>query len=103
VTVTLCADSLGGLLDGDYKYRGEILMQDMFSMGAFEIEHPDQANDEAAQQLAGLEGALKAYRSILRDKPEAKSPVLERFVQAQSRGELPDYFRKVAIRCFSKK
>jgi hypothetical protein len=103
VTVTICADSLGGLLDSDYKYRGEILMQDMFSMAAFAIEHPDQANDEAAKQLAGLEGALKAYRSILRDKSEAKSTALEGFVQAQSRGELPDYFRKVAIRCFSKK
>jgi hypothetical protein len=103
VSVTICADSLGGLLGSHYKYGGEILVQDMFSMGAFAIEHPDRANDPDAQQLAGVEGALKAYRSILRDKPEAKSPVLEDLIQTQSRGELPDFIRKASIRCSAKK
>jgi hypothetical protein len=50
-----------------------------------------------------VEGALNAYRSILRDKPEAKSPTLERLRQIQSRGELPGFIRKAWTRCTEKK
>jgi hypothetical protein len=103
VTVTLCADALGGMLPDDYPYAGEILLQDAFSMAAFAIEHPETANDPNARQLAGVEGALTAYRSILRDKPEARTPILENLVRTQSRGELPDFVRKMWIRCSAEK
>jgi hypothetical protein len=75
----------------------------MFSMAALVIEHPEKANDPSAKQLAGVEGALNAYRSILRDKPEAKSAALETLLQIQSRGGLPDFIRKAWIRCSAKK
>ncbi|MDB5694028.1 MAG: hypothetical protein JWO81_3091 [Alphaproteobacteria bacterium] len=102
VAVTVC-DTLGGMVQSHYRYAGEILLQDMFSMAALVIEHPETANDPNAQQLAGVEGALNAYRSILRDKPEAKSSALDGLLQTQSRGELPDFIRKAWIRCFAKK
>jgi hypothetical protein len=103
VTVTVCADTLGGLVQSHYPYAGEILLQDTFSMAALVIEHPETANDPNAQQLAGVEGALNAYRSILRDKPEAKSSTLEALLQTQSRGGLPDFIRKARIHCAEKK
>jgi hypothetical protein len=103
VTVAICAEPLPGVVESKYPYAGEILFQDMFSMGAFAIEHPEAANDPNAQQLAGVEGALNAYRSILRDKPDAKFPALETLLQTQSRGELPDFVRKALIRCSAKK
>ena len=102
VTVTVCSDSLGDMFRSDYRYAGEITFQDMFSMGAFAIEHPEAANDPNAQQLAGVEGALNAYRSILRDKPEARSAALDSLLQIQSRGELPDHVRKALISCSKK-
>jgi hypothetical protein len=99
VTVTVCAEPLGGLVQSDYPYVGEITLQDMFSMAAFAIEHPETANDPVAQQLAGVEGALTAYRSILRDHPDARSPILDSLLQTQSRGELHDFVRRAWADC----
>jgi hypothetical protein len=99
IEVTVCANTLGEVIRSKYPYAGEITFQNMVSMAAFLIEHPEAANDPNAQQLAGVEGTLAAYRSILRDKPRAKSPTLEKLIQAQSRGELPGFVRQAWIRC----
>ena len=103
VSVTICTDALGGMYDSDYPHTAEIILQDSFAMGAFAIEHPDKANDPEAQQLAGVEGALSAYRSILRDKPEAKSAFLEKLLQTQVEGGLSDHVRQALVRCSAKK
>ena len=103
VTVTVCADIFGGMLKSKYPYTGEITVQNMFSMAALVIERPETANDPNAQQLAGVEGALNAYRSILADKPKARSPALENLLQTQSRGELPGFVRKAWTRCSAEK
>ena len=103
VSVTVCATTMGGLLKSKYPYAGEIVLQNSFAMAAFVIEHPDKANDPEAQQLAGMEGALTAYRSILRDKPDARSPALDGLLKTQSRGELPGFVRKAWIRCSAEK
>jgi hypothetical protein len=103
VTVTACSEPLGGIAVSDYKHRSEIVVQDIFSMAAFAIEHPEKANDPDAQQLAGVEGALKAYRSILRDKPKAKSSILDNLLQTQTQGGLPDHVRRALVRCSKEK
>jgi hypothetical protein len=103
VTATLCAEPLGNLAQSKYRYDAEIIIQDAFSMAAFMIEHPQAAKDPAAQQLAGVEGALNAYRAILSDKPDARSPALDTLLQTQARGELPAFVRKAWIACSKKK
>lgn len=102
ITVTICSEPLAGVVQSKYKYAGEITVQDMFSMAAHAIEHPEAAGDPIAQQLAGVEGALSAYRSILRDKPKAKSSALEGLLQIQSRGELPEFVRTAWASCSAK-
>jgi len=102
ISVTLCPHALGGLAKSKYPHAGELLLQNSFSMAAFLIEHPEAANDPQAQQAAGVEGSLNAYRSILREKPEAKSKDLEDLLAMQSRGELPAFIRKAWARCASK-
>ena len=102
VSVTVCPDALAGIVASDYRFAAEIMFQDMFSMAAHAIEHPEAANDPNAQQLAGVEGALLAYRSILRDKPEAKWPALDGLLQTQSAGGLPDHIREALVRCAAK-
>lgn len=99
VSVTICTDALGGMYDSDYPHTAEIILQDSFAMGAFAIENPDKANDPEAQQLAGVEGALNAYRSILRDKPQAKSAFLEKLLQTQADGGLRKHVRQALVRC----
>lgn len=103
VEVTICANMMGALVRSKYRYVGEILIQNMFSMAALVIEHPETANDPNAQQMAGVEGALNAYRSILRDEPEARSAALEDLLQTQARGELAGFVRKGWIRCSERK
>ncbi len=102
ITVTICTEPLAGVVQSDYRYAPEITIQDMFSIAAFLIEHPESANDPVAQQPAGVEGALTAYRSILRDRPDAKSSILEGLLQTQSRGELPDFVRRAWATCSAK-
>jgi len=102
VSVTVCQYTLEGVVENDYRFAGEIMFQDMFAQAAFAIEHPEAANDANAQHLAGVEGALNAYRSILRDKPEAKWPALETLLQIQSAGTLPDFIRAALVRCAAK-
>jgi hypothetical protein len=103
VAVTVCAAPLGGLVQTNYRYGSEIVVQYMFSMASTIIEHPETANDPNAQQLAGVLGALNAYRSILRIEPEAKSTALDTLLATQSRGELSDFVQKEWIRCSTEK
>ena len=90
VSVTVCANLWSGLMDENYPHSGEILLQSSLSMAAAVIERPDMADDTIAQQMAGAEGALRAYRAVLRDRPEAHSPFLDALVLTQSRGQLRD-------------
>jgi len=101
VSVNVCLTSLGGV-DKDYSYASEIVLQYTFSMAALVIEHPETANDPNAQQLAGVVGALKAYRSILRGKPSAKSPILDSLLETEARGEMPESIRKASASCSAK-
>jgi hypothetical protein len=103
VTVSICADALGGLAKGEYPYTGELVLQNSFGMAVFAIEHPEEANDPDALQLAGIEGTLNAYRSIVGDKPEARSSDLDGLLKAQSRGGLPAFVHKAWIRCSANK
>jgi hypothetical protein len=99
VSVTVCADTLGGVLQSDYPHTQEIVVQYTLSIGAHVVEHPTATNDPIAQQIAGAEGALAAYSSILRDEPDSKSPALEEMLQARARGELPDFVRMAFKNC----
>ena len=57
-------------------------------MAAFKIEHPDQANDENAAQLAGLETALKNYVAIVKQKPKTKFEKVDALVEKMNSGQL---------------
>jgi len=103
VSVTVCADPLAGVIMSDYRYNPEILAQYTFAMAALVIEHPEAASDPNAQQLAGVESALNAYRAILRDEPQAKAPELDGLLQRQGHGGLADFVRKAFARCSKKK
>lgn len=102
ITVTVCSDSLAGVVLSEYPYSTEILVQYMFSMAAGIIEDPEMRNDKILEQLTGVEGALSAYRSILRHKPEARSPTLDDLIETQIRGELIEFVGKAYASCKAK-
>jgi hypothetical protein len=95
INVNPCAELLGNFMESRYLYKPEINGQVAFSMAAFMIEHPDKARDLVATNTAGLEGALKAYRSILRIEPTAQSAILEALAERESQGKLTEYVREL--------
>jgi len=91
-TVTVC-DLLGPLPKDDHPFFSEVLVQSMFSGGAFMIEHPDQAKDQVAVQTAGVEGALKVYEILAKLMPEGRLPFLDDLLKKRDTGTLADYMR----------
>ena len=102
VTINICPDAIPGMSGKDYAHNGEILVQYMVAMGAFIIENPGKSNDTDAQQLAGVESALNAYRVMLTAQPNYKSPGLEKLLGLQSKGELPGFVHKAFLSCLAK-
>ncbi|HKV91693.1 MAG TPA: hypothetical protein VJW20_03990 [Candidatus Angelobacter sp.] len=94
ITVNVCTAPLGDYMKKKYKYSPEITIQLTFSSGAFIIEHPEKAKDEYAQCLAGVEGALKAYQSILKVKPDAHSKALDELLDKQRTGKLAEHVQE---------
>jgi len=104
ITVELCGSYLGPVAGSDKNYSSEIMVQMMFSSAAFMIEHPDQDKDRIAVNHAGVEGALKAYESIVAVKPKAKSDFLDGLVEKRNKGELRAYVEEVTTaKCNNKR
>jgi carboxypeptidase Q len=90
ITITIC-DLLGPLPPEGHPFFPEVLVQSIFSQGAFIIEHPDQAGDEVAVQTAGMVGALKVYERLSTDVPAGRLPFLEDMLKRRDGGTLPTY------------
>jgi hypothetical protein len=99
IALNMCLGALGDFSKSSYPYANAITFQLIPSMAAFMVEHPESANDAARVQLAGVEGALKAYDSILKAQPGAKSPSLDDLLQKQSAGTLADTVRESTKTC----
>jgi hypothetical protein len=95
IHIELCSGYLGPAVGSDKKYATEIFGQTMFASAAFIIEHPEQANDRVAVNLAGVEGALKVYEAILKTKPKARWGFLDGLLAKRESGELLGYVREV--------
>ena len=52
------------------------------------MENPGKTTDWNAAFLAGVNGALRAYESILKQKPEAKYAFLDDLLQQRENGRL---------------
>jgi hypothetical protein len=84
ISIEVCTGYLKPLYDAKNKnYAAEISMQMMFSSAAFIIEHADQAKDRVAVNLAGLEGAIKTYEAIVKEKPKAKWEFLDGLIKRE--------------------
>jgi hypothetical protein len=100
VSVTVCAGPLGNVVsEKGYKHSADIVVQYVLAMGAFIIENPGKADDLDAQQLAGVESALKTYRSMRAAKPDEQSPILDKLLVLQDKGELPGFVREAFRKC----
>jgi len=101
IRVGMCPSLLGDY--HKYKYSSEITTQILLTSAKFSIENPDQANDAAAQYIAGAESALKAYTAILQQDAKAKSKPLDDDLEKQSQGKLKEFLRDAAAKQYAKK
>lgn len=99
ISVKACTDLLGPIVGSKKNYESELFTQTLGSAAAFIIANPDKTKDNVAVYTAGLEGALKAYESILKTQPKAKWPFLDDVIEKRSKGELGDFVRKATARC----
>src|SRR5690242_8713652 len=95
IHLELCSAYLGSEKSTDKNYGSEIFGQTMFSSAAFIIEHPDQANDRVAVNLAGVEGALRVYEAILKTKPKSRWEFLDTLLAMRQNGELRSCVQKI--------
>ena len=89
-----------GLLDpgvGDqYRYSAEVNQQVTFSAAAFRLEHPDNLRNDTGAYLAGVEGALRVYETLVKSAPDAKLAFLDDLVAKRDRGVLADHVTQLA-------
>ena len=99
VNVTPCPSPLGDLVPSDYRHAARIFSIYVLAMGVYAIEHPEKAEDETPQYLAGVEGALKAYKAILKSKPGATSEDLDDLLAKQQSGKLEAFVKTASQEC----
>jgi hypothetical protein len=99
VNVTPCPFPLGDLVPSDYPHRALIFSVYVLSMGVYAIEHPEKTTDETPQYVAGVEGALKAYQAILKNKASARSEDLDDLLEKQGNGKLAEFVKTASRDC----
>jgi len=99
VRIKSCTALLADLRRPRYQYLTELWSQVRLAGAAFHIEHPDKPSDHFGESLAGIESALKAYSSIVKTNPAARSKVLDDLVEQQSKGTLPEWVQERISRC----
>jgi len=102
ISVTVSSCYLEPIFSKDKNYGSDLFFQSTFASAAFMIEHPDQAKDEVAVNKAGIEGSLRMYEAILKQKPKAKWPFLDELIARREKGTLEDYVREAAAKCKAK-
>ena len=105
INVNICAPLMFGLqfIQEQNAYTPQLSYQATFGSAAYIIEHPDKAGDTAAQFVAGVESALKAYSAIVKSDPQARSKALDNLLEKQKQGKLAEFVHDSSKNCEDKK
>ena len=99
INVSVCPLPLGTLTQENYEYKTRLSVLFVLAMGAYLVDHPQKAADTVSQYLAGAQSALRAYKAILKTKPQAKSRSMDDLVAKEAEGQLEDFVRDAAKLC----
>lgn len=78
--------------------REAIKFQFTASVMAFQIQNPAKAEKQSANDLAGVEGALRAYETLLGQDDKYRSAKIDVAVAARNKGELPAFLKSLSGR-----
>jgi hypothetical protein len=93
VHIHLCADLLDKLPKGK-KDSSTILIAEMFSQTAFQLQNPDKQDDRLAEHQAGVEGALHVYEILLKSNPKDRQPFLDDLILRRDAGTLAQWVKE---------
>lgn len=100
IMVRTCESPLDQLRDDESGRHGrELYLQHVFGITAFLIEKPKRKDDWVAQQVAGLESVLRAYRAMKEAEPGLRWRSLERYDELRREGKLADAVRRSMPAC----
>ena len=102
--IVVCSTLVEELLGTEENYARELSIQPVFSQTAYVIEHPEKSNDRDATLLAGVEGMLRAYESLLKAEPKARHKFLDDLIVKRDKGELAAWVAEEAkTKCTAEK
>lgn len=100
IQVRTCESPLDQLRDDQSDRHGrELYLQQVFGITTFLIENPAKKDDWVAQQVAGLESVLRAYRAMKKADPSVRWRSLERYDELRKEGKLADAVRRTMPAC----
>src|SRR4029450_8236860 len=91
-----CFGLLSPGVGDQYRYSAQVNQQIIFSAAAFKLEHPDHLRNDNGAYIAGVEGALRVYETLMKSVPDAKLAFLDDLITKRDRGELADHVAKLA-------
>lgn len=91
VTLNWCSELLTDEMPQDQDLAGAVRLQGLVAGGVFVLEHPQQASDDRAIWIAGLEGVVRAYQNLLELDQGHRDDFLDKLVEIGSAGKLGEY------------
>ena len=91
-----CAGLLRPGVGDRYRYSTEVNQQIIFSAAAFKLEHPDHLRNDNGAYIAGVEGALRVYETLMKSVPDAQLAFLDDLIAKRDRVELADHVANLA-------
>lgn len=95
VVDVVCPGVLAPLPDKDIPYSGELIAQFIFGSAAHQKADPADKGKLIPNQLAGMRSMLKAYASIVREKPDAHNQRLDELSRHEADGTLESFLTPV--------
>ena len=87
----------------EYKYGPELLALNIMAMASYVLQNPETGKSGLVHGRAGLVASLRGYEAILKQHPDAQSPLMEAALVAEKQGKLDDWYRERHDRKPSKK
>ena len=97
IKVSVCTTVMAPVTASKKNHSSELLVIYILSSAAHVIENPQA--DDAAANLAGLEGVLRAYEVILKSKPKAHHAHLDEMIEKRSNDSLGQHVQEVVSKC----
>jgi hypothetical protein len=65
---------------------------------AFQIQNPALAEKQSENDLAGIDGVLRAYETLLSQGDQHRSEKMDAALASRNKGELPAFLKKLSGR-----